>query len=210
MTRRPSASETSWPSSQRGAKYDEVERCSRDRCADQRAQLWQWQCDLGELDNAGELGITNRQIVRAEDELGERLQKHHEPERREDLGSHRACEHATDQQIIDADAEAEHRDRDERQRHDRIDAPSDVADVACVHREHQELTVREVDDVHQPVDQREADRDQREHEAHAEAAYGELQEQLLGLRREQFNLRVQQATGQQKGVSTGQHPPRSA
>ena len=82
-----------------------------------------------------------------------------QPEGREDLRVHALADHAANQQPVNADAEREHQRGDDRHRDDRVQPPGLPGEEAGVHRDHQELAVGEVHDVHHAVDQREADRD---------------------------------------------------
>ncbi len=82
-------------------------------------------------------------------------------------------------QQINHRAEYEQCGRDQWRGQQRIDRKEREQEERRVHRDHQELAMGEVHDVHQPEDQREADRDQAVEQPHQQTA-GETLDNGLG------------------------------
>ena len=143
-------------------------------------ELRQAQEEPADRDPALDEGILDHQEVHAPERLGRRAQEHREPEGGEDLGQHRGVEDPADEAPVGRGPEREEQADGEGQRDERIEPPERPRPVAREHGDHQELAVGEVDDLHQPEDQRESGRDQRVDEAHEQTADDALQEDLGG------------------------------
>ncbi len=96
-------------------------------------------------------------IVRREEELRQAAHDDGKPEGGEDL-HHAGIGLGTDRkphdQQIDHRTKHEQRSRDQRRRQQGIDRKEREQEERRIHRDHQEFAMGEVDDVHQPEDQR--------------------------------------------------------
>ena len=90
------------------------------------------------------------------------------------LGAHGEADHAE----IDQRPECEQRRGDDRRREQRIEQEGDREPEGRVHRRHQELAVGEIDDVHQPENEREPHRNQPVEQPHQQAARETLDDDL--------------------------------
>ena len=75
-----------------------------------------------------------------------------------------------DDAVVGRHSEREQEHHAERRGHQRVEPERQVQPEHRVHADHHELTVGEVDDLHQPEDETQAGRDQRIDEAHQEPA----------------------------------------
>ncbi len=136
---------------------------------------------------AAEPGMRDAAIIRREEELREATHHDGEPEGRKDLHhagiGFRPHRKPHDQQI-NRRAEHEQCGRDQWRGQQRIDRKEREQEERRVHRDHQELAMGEVHHVHQPEDQREADRDQAVEQPHQQTAGETLDDGLGGQRRD--------------------------
>jgi hypothetical protein len=113
-----------------------------------------------------------RQRVEVRAEIPEHgvAQQQREAEGAEDLRQHRPLHDVADQREIDDDAERREHQHGERRAEQRPSSQERVRDESYVHAEHDEIAMREVDDVHHAPDQREARGEQRVHRAQQQSA----------------------------------------
>ena len=122
------------------------------------------------------------QIVRQRDEIrGERpergvAQHQRQAERAQDLRQHRAFGDVPHQPEIDDDAQHEQQRRRAGDEEDRTQLQQGEGEERRIHRQHDEIAVGEVDDVHHAPDQRQAGGKQRIDRSHQQAADHHLQQ----------------------------------
>src|SRR5665647_1313737 len=110
-------------------------------------------------------GVLDHPEVGGPEELGGAAQEDGQPEGGEDLGQHGGVEDGLDEPPVDGDPQDGHESDGDGQGHQGVQAEEGPHPEGCIHGQHEELAVGEVDDLHHPKDEGEAHGHQGEDEA---------------------------------------------
>src|SRR5262249_60509114 len=181
---------------------DEPPECGERQQADAASdQLRLADKDRADLHAPGNERIGDGTKVGRPEELRAGAQRDTEAERAADLGEHRRLQQLPDDAEVRQYAGKGEDNYHERQRQHRIEAGKSPEPERREHGEHEKLTMREIDDFHQPENQRQADRHKRIDQSHQQPADDSLKDELSRHQRARTSRQLNRLT------STCKKPP---